>query len=310
MASPTIAILCVTHGRPDLVRECLESCSGQEYMPKEIVVLMNPADAVTEKAIRIAAPDARIFRTHRNIGFFPALNLALANTNADYVMIVDDDAKFLEDDALSRLIAKFRDEPRLGAVTCNLEGLHETPIQSQDQYIRVFTTGFTMFPRKVVTDWVGYVPDLFFRSAGETFWCTQLWEQRRPVKRAADVRMFHARAEEGRSRRDWYFHGLRSQILCAVMREPIFWLFPVLASKLVKSLRQLGKMRQLGVWLHAWASFLFHLPEALRFRKPVSVAARKLLARLDQEPVYDLEALPEWRAVKFRSAQPVGAVNV
>lgn len=95
MESPTIAVLCVTHGRPDMLRQCLASCASQDHPRTEIVVIINPADPASEQAARAAAPAAKIFRTHRNLGFFPALNLALANTEADYVMIVDDDAWFL-----------------------------------------------------------------------------------------------------------------------------------------------------------------------------------------------------------------------
>lgn len=297
MKSPTVAVLCVTHGRPELVRRCIESCSWQDYPQKEIIVLINPADSESERAVREVAAAAKIIRTHRNLGFFPALNIALANTDADYVMIVDDDAWFLADDALSRLLAKFHEEPRLGAVTCNLEGPNETPIEGGDQYIHVFTMGFTMLPRKVVTEWVSYFPDLFFRSAGETFLCMQLWEQRRPVKRVEEVRMYHALAMRGRSLRDWRFYGLRSQVLCAVMREPAAWLLPVLASKFVKSLLQFTKLGVPLLWLHAWASSSFYLPEALRLRRPVSVATRRLLVKLGRAPVRDLNTLPEWRAV-------------
>ena len=292
-----IAVLCVTHGRPEMLRQCLASCASQDHPRTEIVVIINPVDAASEQAARAAAPAAKIFRTHRNLGFFPALNLALANTEADYVMIVDDDAWFLASDALSRLLAEFQRDPRLGAVTCNLEGPTETPITGGDQFIRVFTTGFTMLPRKVITEWVSYFPDLFFRSAGETFLCTQLWEQARPVKRIAGVRMFHALAQKGRSSRDWHFYGLRSQLLCAVMREPAGWLLPVMASKFLKSLLLAAKKREPLIWLHAWVSALICLPEAGRWRRPVSSATRRLLARLGAGPVHDLTALPEWQAV-------------
>jgi GT2 family glycosyltransferase len=287
-----------------MVRQGIESCVRQDYPLTEIVVIINPVDAVSEAAVREAAPTARIIRSHKNLGFFPALNIALANTVADYVMIVDDDAWFLSDDALSLLIEEFRKKPTLGAVTCNLEGPTETPISGGDQFINVFTTGFTMLPRKVFTEWVGYFPDIFFRSAGETFLCTLLWEQRRPVKRVERVRMHHALAMKGRSARDWHFYGLRSQVLCAVMREPAVWLAPVLASKFFKSIGLAVRKREPLVWLQAWCSALFWLPEAWRRRRPVSPATRRLMMRLGAGPVHDLDALPEWRAVVRAANRP------
>ena len=298
LAAGTVAILCVTHGRPEYLRQCLESCVAQDYPALELVVLLNPPDQASEAVIRAVAPDARVVRTGRNIGFFPALNVALHNTEAEYVMIVDDDAKFVSSAAIGGLLTEFRREPALGAVTCNLEGPSETPITGGDRYIRVFTTGFTMLPRKVFTEWVGYFPDVFFRSAGETYVCTQLWEQRRPVKRVENVRMFHALAKQGRSLRDWRFHALRSQALCAVMREPAVWLPPVLASKFAKSLVQYIGWKSFGVWLQAWFSFLVHLPGALRLRRPISLATRRLLVRLDRAPVHDLAACAEWQALQ------------
>lgn len=297
MNPASVAVLCVTHKRPELVSQCLESCYRQDYPNTEIVVVINPGDPASERAVRQVVPSAKIIRTHRNLGFFPALNIALANTDADYVMIVDDDARFLTNDALSSLVAEFAAEPRLGAVTCNLEGPTETPICGGDQYIRVFTTGFTMFPRKVVTEWVDYFPDIFFRSAGETFLCTQLWEQQRPVKRVEHVRMYHALAMEGRSLHDWRFYGLRSQVLCSIMREPMLWLLPVLGSKFMKSLVLFAKFGSPLIWFQAWMSSLFHLPEALRLRKPVSMATCRLLARLEDAPVHELESLAEWHAL-------------
>jgi len=303
LRQPIISVLCVTHGRRDLMLQCIESCAAQNYPNKEILVVFNPDDPETERILKDRFPDVRILRTDRNIGFFPALNLALASTDAEYAMIVDDDARFLSNDALSMLLDKFRRQPTLGAVTCTLEGPGEKANSGNiDRYISVFTTGFTMFPRKAVTEWVGYFPNLFFRSAGETFLCTELWEQRRPVKRVADVRMFHALAMEGRSIKDWRFYGLRSQLLCAVMREPTAWLAPVLLSKFAKSFAQYVGYRQLGLWTKAWSSFVFHVREALWLRKPISSQTRRLLHRLDKSPVYDLSQLPEWH--KLTRSEP------
>lgn len=294
MDNPSVAILCVTHGRPEIVRRCLESCVRQDYERKEIIVVINPIDPATEAAVREVAPEARVIRTHRNLSFFPALNLAMANAQADYLMIVDDDAWFLDDDAVRKLVGKFALEPQLGAVTCNLEGPNETPITGQDRYIRVFTTGFTMIPRAVFTEWVGCIPDIFFRDAGETYWCTQLWEQRRPVKRVVDVRMFHLRALKGRSLDDWHFYSLRSQILCALMREPTAVLGAVLLSKFLRSLLLYGKLGRWSLWLQAWGSSLLHSAEAWKLRRPTTMKTRKLLTALDRGIITNLNQIPSW----------------
>lgn len=294
-----VSIVCVTYNRRDFLLECLRSCIAQDYSDLEILVLVNASEDGTEEAVTREYPQVRVIRTHKNLGFFPALNIAIANTSGDYLMMMDDDAYFKSNDAISRMVEAFTLEPTLGAVTCNLEGPTETPVES-DRYISAFTTGFTMVPRKVFTEWVGYFPDLFFRSAGETYVCTTLWEMGKTVKRLSDVRMHHERAMHGRSDRDWKFYGLRSQILCAVMREPSYLLIPSLLSKAVKSLFQFIRWRHFTTWVSAWLSSFANLPKAFRLRRPISWRTRKLLWRLNNEAVSDLNALPEYRRVISR----------
>jgi GT2 family glycosyltransferase len=283
---PLVSIVCVTHGRPNFLRKCLTSCLGQSYPNKEVVVLLNPDDSRAACVVHEVAPQAQVVRTHRNLGFFPALNIVIANTSGDYVMTVDDDAWFLDERGLERMVRAFQDEPDLGAVTCNLEGPHEATNAGPDRYVPVFKTGFTMVPRQAFTHWVGWYPDIFFRSAGETFLCSALWEQGRPVKCLAEARMYHERAVEGRSNKEWLFHGQRSQALCAVMRDPLAILPIILASKMFGSFRVCAfEWRQPLTWLHVWGSFLMQLPKAWRLRVPISFATWKLLRRLRAEYV-------------------------
>lgn len=287
---PRVSVVCVTYDRRDLVLRCLASCVGQDYPHLEILVVVNPSSDGTEEAVSSSFPQVRLFRTHTNLGFFPAVNLGIANATGEYVMVVDDDAYFLRADGISKLVRAFTEEPMLGAVTCNLEGPDETPIDGYDRYIPVFTTGFTLLPKKVFTEWIGYYPDVFFRSGGETYICTALWDLGKRVKKLCHVRMYHARARQGRSDWDWNFHGLRSQVLVSIMREPWFLVPPSLASKWCKSLVQCAWEGHLLTWLSAWLSAVFYVPDALRLRRPISWDTQRLLWRLRRKVVSDLNS--------------------
>jgi GT2 family glycosyltransferase len=284
-STPLVSIVCVTHGRSEFLLHCLESCLEQDYPRLQIIVLLNPADETTEAAIRQSMSGVCIVRTHRNVGFFPGLNLAIVNADGDYIMTVDDDAYFLSHDVLSRMVKAFTDEPQLGALTCNLEGPKETTYSGEDRYVHVFKTGFTMVPKRVFTEWVGYYPDVFFRSAGETFLCTALWEMGKRVKCLIDARMYHETAMQGRSDWDWKFHGMRSQALCVVMREP-WGIVPLsLFSKFVKSFIKFVRWGHFKTWFVAWWSVLLHLNEAFHLRRPVSWKTYKLLRHLQTSVV-------------------------
>ncbi len=288
---PKVSIVCVTYNRRELLLQCLRSCVKQDYPNLEIVVVVNPSGDGTEKAVGCEFPHAKVILTHRNLGAFPTKNLAIANTTGDYIMIMDDDAYFMESNAISHLVQAFEDEPALGAVTCNIEGPFENPIEGRDRYINVFKDGFTLMPRQVFTEWVGFYPDLFFRASGETYLCSALWDMGKPIKCLHQVKMYHAQTMQGRSDQDWKFYGLKSQILCTLMREPWYTIAPRLASKWLKSLFLFIRWGYFLTWVQAWLSAIVSIPDALQFRRPIRWQTQKLLWRLQKECISDLSSL-------------------
>lgn len=288
---PLVSIVCVSHGRRELLLKCVASCFDQDWPNLEVIVILNPAEPETEAELGRRFPATRVLRTHRNIGFFPALNLGIANCNGEFVMTVDDDAWFLGASAIRRLVEAFAAEPSLGAATCNLEGPNEKLVDGPDRYIREFTTGFTMMPRSVFSDRIGFYPDVFFRSAGETYACSALWDMGHPVKRLTGVRMHHEWAGVGRSKRDQFFFGLRSQLLCALMRDPLPVLLPVLLSKLARSAVFFARRGMLSAWVPAVSSACAHAAGAWLLRRPIRLATWRLMRFVDRRVVTDLAEL-------------------
>ena len=110
---PDISIVCVTHNRKRLALRCLESCQAQTARELEIVLVVNGHTDDTADAVRSAFPDIHVLQTDKNIGFFPALNMAIARAQGEFVMTVDDDAWFTRADAVDLLVAALRAEPEL-----------------------------------------------------------------------------------------------------------------------------------------------------------------------------------------------------
>ena len=206
-------------------------------------------------------------------------------------MTVDDDAYFMHNTAIGDLVNCFKQDENLGAATCNLEGPKETPITNGDRFINVFTTGFTMVHRDVFSKWVGYYPDVFFRSAGETYVCKILWNMGKTVKRFQNIKMYHELALTGRSDRDWKFYGLRSQLLCSVMRDPAAMVVPSLLSKAVKSFVQFIQWGHFVTWFRVWGSFFVHLRGALHYRSSITKNTWDKLKKLENNYITDLKQL-------------------
>ena len=80
------------------------------------------------------------------------------------------------------------------------------------------------------------------------------------------------------------------------MREPAAFLAPVLASKFLKSFVFFAvRKRRPLLWAHAWLSAILHLPDGLRFRRPISTRTRLMLNYLEHHVVHDLASLPGWQ---------------
>jgi glycosyltransferase involved in cell wall biosynthesis len=268
-----VSCLLVTYNRRELLLKCLRSCASQSYPDIELVVVENACSDGTAEAVREQFPSARLIQMHRNIGFFPALNVAIANSTGEYLMTVDDDAYFLFDDALEQMVSALVHDNELAGVTCNIVGPREQPPREDDEYVPSFKTGFAMLRRRVFTEWVGFYPDAFFRSGGEEYVSTALWEMNRGLKRLAGVRMYHDQTAIGRSSWDQAFHGQRSQLLVTLMRYPWYIVPARLASKFargsVQAMRKRGVVGALA-WLSAWLNVWLYLPYAWRLRQPIS----------------------------------------
>jgi len=266
---PLVSVVVVTHRRREFLARSLKSIAAQSWTNRELLVVLNPSDQASEAVARSFG--ARIIRTHRNIGAFPALNLGIANAEGSLVMVVDDDAELIGGEVIARLVDVVARAPEALAVTCNLRGPCEGPPFRSSQAVFLFKAGFTLYQRRLFSEVAGYVPDLFFRDAGESFLANRIYEHGGVVAVAHDAWMYHAQTGQGRNGRDMNFHAVRSHALLAVMQEPLAVVPLSLAAKVASTLYRIAIQRRDPLaWLQGWLSFAAHLPEAVRQRRPIS----------------------------------------
>lgn len=278
--APLVSVLIVTYGRREHVVKCVESCLKQDYGNMEILVFVNGGSSDTANAVEALDPCISVTKTHKNLGFFPVLNIAIANAQGTYMLTLDDDAWLASRDVVSKMVGAFQRDSSLGAVTCNIRGPFESAHEENDRYVASFKTGFTMVYEKVFTEWVGSYPDVFFRSGGENYLATALWDIDRPIVQLADVEIHHDQTSIGRSNWDWMFYGVRSQALLVIMRDPWFLVGPRLAVKFCKSLiHSIYRGRALAC-LAGWWSTVLHAPVAVRFRRPIRWSTVRRLQHL------------------------------
>ncbi|MBL8564840.1 MAG: glycosyltransferase [Hyphomicrobiaceae bacterium] len=275
----TISVAIVTHGRPELLDACLRSCVSQDWDALDIVVVLNPPD---NRSSSLAANHAvRAINTHKNIGFFPALNLAIANCRGNYIMVMDDDAKFMSNDCLARLKKILDEDDRCMIATCNIQGPCEAPPRTATAQVHLFKTGFALFRRRVFDDVAGFVPDAFFRAGGETFLSNCIYDHGFKVVLCHEAWMFHAQSAIARNNWAMNHYAVRNHALIVVLQEPLWVVLPSLLAKLVSTFIQIAIRRGDPLaWFSGWIGFLSKLPWAISRRKPIRSATYLYLRNL------------------------------
>src|ERR1700752_3410510 len=100
MTLDDVSVVVVTFQSRDVVGACLESL--HEPSPAAIVVVDNASDDETVAFVRERFPSVRVLELERNLGFGAAANAGVAAVETSYVLVLNPDARPL-DDGLSTL---------------------------------------------------------------------------------------------------------------------------------------------------------------------------------------------------------------
>ncbi|MEK3696789.1 glycosyltransferase family 2 protein [Paenibacillus sp. FSL R10-2199] len=146
MNPKTVSVHIVTYNSADDIIECLSAVLSQDYPVKKIVIVDNASTdgsadkvrafyhglnsnsaqgATTAQGVADSAGSSTrtsalvLLENEHNTGFAPAHNQAIAGTNTDYVLVLNPDLT-LAPDYISRLVACFEANPRIGSATGKL----------------------------------------------------------------------------------------------------------------------------------------------------------------------------------------------
>jgi len=105
------------------VLECIESLSQQKTpgVDVEVVVVDNASTDGSDREIAQFYPDVRIIRSPKNIGFAGGVNLGIANSTGDVIVLINNDA-VAAPGFLSSIVAPLLDDgnDRVAAVTARI----------------------------------------------------------------------------------------------------------------------------------------------------------------------------------------------
>ncbi len=114
---PKVSVIIPTQNRKNSLNQTLKSLFKMNYPRKklEVVVIDNGSKDQTGDFVRLSFPEVKLIQNNHNIGFAPALNLGIKQSNGRYVLITNDDVLF-DKESLSELVKIIEKDKTIGIV--------------------------------------------------------------------------------------------------------------------------------------------------------------------------------------------------
>ncbi len=111
---PLVSVIVVTHNRPDLLTDCVDSLHRQSYRPFELIVVDNGSQNNSVRLLKdFLFSDIQIIENKDNYGFCTANNQALDLCKGTYVALLNNDA-VAEVSWLAELVQALEVNPEFG----------------------------------------------------------------------------------------------------------------------------------------------------------------------------------------------------
>jgi len=234
-SSPLVSVILLSMNRKEMLESCLRSVQKQNFPEFEIIVVDNASCDGTGDMVRSLFPDARYFYLSTNLGVPGGRNYGLRMSTGEFCVFVDDDAVFLDDDALDRVVSYFRSDNRLGCIAFRIiqpsdgEEYKSIPrvdkkIIHEDYECSYFCGAGFACRRNLFLELGMFWGPLFFIGE-ELDFSYRLVNQGYKILRSYAISVIHYETPQARVRGKWIYYGARSQCWVAVRNLP--WRYAV-----------------------------------------------------------------------------------
>jgi GT2 family glycosyltransferase len=193
---PLVSIITINYNQSAVTVDLLKSLRNITYPNIEIIVVDNASPSDNPDALKESFPEITLIKSPENLGFAGGNNLGIRRAKGEYFLLLNNDTE-VAPGFLEPLIQKFRDNPKIGAVSPKIY-FHHTPKMLQFtgispiNNITIRNTGWgfgkmdegqfdedresffahgaaMMAPRKVIEE-VGLMAEIFFLYYEEMDW--------------------------------------------------------------------------------------------------------------------------------------------
>lgn len=269
----TVAITIITRNRAAVLPRAIESALAQDYAAREIWVL---DDASEDETPSLAAryPGVRWQRSERRMGIPAARNRLMQTCGADLVVGLDDDAWFLEPDAISTGVAAMAADPRIGALAFDVVAPGRTLRhgRGEPQPWHAFQGCGHMLRMSAVREVGMYASTHGWYGAEEKDLSLRLLDAGHEIALLPGVHVWHDKSAIARDVPAQHASGVCNDMIFTFRRAPasvLAWLVPAKAASHIGFSLRHGLLRPC---LEGLAKFAAYLPRIRASLRPVRMS--------------------------------------
>ncbi|MFT5737340.1 MAG: GT2 family glycosyltransferase [Maribacter sp.] len=121
---PMVSIVSVNYNQPEVTCEMLASLRKVTYPNFEILIVDNASPSTSPDSIKEQYPEVQLLISDKNLGFAGGNNIALKQTQGDYILLLNNDTE-VKPDFLDSLVALMESDKEIGIVSSKILYFHE-----------------------------------------------------------------------------------------------------------------------------------------------------------------------------------------
>lgn len=286
-----ISIVIPSYNRGSVVEENVAKCLALQPQAKEIILVDDHSDAESEAVLRGLAEahaSIRYIRLPENGGQSVSRSVGLATACGKYIVSLDDDSWFLDNDGLKRVWDRMEALPNCGilAFATFSPGVPAQPAEDRLMLVSDHIACGAAFRTDVLRS-TGYHLSFLRATSEEADLSIKVIEQGFDVVLDSLIRVYHDYDPELRPKssiRRVREMGVRNDLLQVVVYFPLFLGFAVFFKRVISHF--IFGLKHGYVWttVRGYGGFVRLLPSALRKRHPLHVTAVMRYLRLRRKP--------------------------
>ncbi len=287
MSAASVGIVITTRDRKELLRQTLRETARQTYRPLDILVIDDGSTDGTEAMVRSEFPNVQFVRNETSQGYIHSRNRAAdLLEGCRYLVSLDDDSWFLNDDGIARLVELFSRHADAALLSCEIFMPYHLPLapdlERDGAEIASFAgCGYAVDRERFIS--VGRFCDFFEFYSEENDFILRVMGQGLTCRFAASAPVYHLETPSGRRGGRIIRYSTANALATILMREPLWLAIPRAKLWITRLALHYARTGKFGDF---WAGLKLTISRAGKIaakRSPVSWKTLRKYRRLQRE---------------------------